>query len=385
MNKEHKSNKAKTVKNWIFQVLVLIAIVIAIIVLLSSSSSKALIILICLAVYVLYIINEFISHTSKFLCKKKSTQSCKNYMRTLFSTEPKVLFTCNCFHYDIYTKNESTTKEKVISFSTSEEMSYYSCRDISGLFMLNCDKEKVEKKKYIKLHLASEINFADELTFVDHESQKTIFYTDNRMRDEFMEFEEKRYIPGFEELAMITLNEEEPCSVHFGWFFLFTIIPFAEFYKLYIESLCIHQDFTIRKILSTRKDLNSPEIAKEYQNLNPRLNLIVNNYNFSPSDFCHVNINLKLSDPTQEELEKAKQYKSKVPKYELSNEGRVVDNPEYRNYDKNAPPIGVKPGDEKATKEEIDNFQNNNSQQGLKVDTGNIVSNLNSDAKENFN
>ena len=62
-------------------------------------------------------------------------------------------------------------------------MPYYSSRDISGLFILNCQKEVVQNKAYIQLELLEEINFADNISYMDYENVKNDFYMRNRPRD----------------------------------------------------------------------------------------------------------------------------------------------------------------------------------------------------------
>ena len=42
---------------------------------------------------------------------------------------------------------------------------YYSERDVSGLFYLNCDKAMVKQKRFIKLKLKEESNFSDRSYF----------------------------------------------------------------------------------------------------------------------------------------------------------------------------------------------------------------------------
>ena len=61
---------------------------------------------------------------------------------------------------------------------------------------------------------------------------------------------------------LVKIDAEDPKSVNFGLFFVFTIITFVEFYKLYINSFCVYQKFKIRKIVSTRYDLNMDQYAQ---------------------------------------------------------------------------------------------------------------------------
>ena len=139
---------------------------------------------------------------------------------------------------------------------------------------------------------------------------------------------------------LVKLTVNEPCMVNFFFFFLFTILTFAEFYVIYVDSFCIYQKFKVRKIVSTRYDLNQPV----YQIYIPQLNLINNQYQYEQEYYNYLNQSYQLQLPSQEELEAAKQYQNKVPDYQVSSfEGGlqskvVVDNPGYSNYNLNEAP-----------------------------------------------
>lgn len=65
-----------------------------------------------------------------------------------------------------------------------------------------------------------------------------------------------RKITALNNFNLVCIRENEPCGISFFMFMVFTILPFAEFYKCYIISYCINQHFKIRKLISTRYDLN---------------------------------------------------------------------------------------------------------------------------------
>lgn len=269
---------------------------------------------------------EFTSHTSFFLCHKKSINSCYDFMKSMFSTPPVVEFTCKR-----YIRKKNGKKEK--TYTGSSEMSYYSSRDVSGLFKLDDDKATILKKKYIKIHLKKEINFADEITYLIYSRKKLIFSEKNYKLGEDIKIDENRYIPKFKEFTMVTIDDEDSCNVNIGWIILLTFLTLVEFYKIYVESLCIHQEFTIRKLISIF-DLNSPksqEIAIYYEKLVPKINLIVKEYSFSTNDYCYINKKYEVTLITEvEEKQAVLLYKNKIPKYDPSNDGRVInDVPEY--------------------------------------------------------
>ena len=69
---------------------------------------------------------------------------------------------------------------------------------------------------------------------------------------------------------LVKLHDKESCMINFFWFFIFTILTFAEFYKIYFDSCCVFQKFKVRKLISTRYDLNQPV----YQVFVPQIDLI---------------------------------------------------------------------------------------------------------------
>lgn len=375
MTKEHKSDKVKVCLHWFFQILCWGAIVGAVFIFLKNPKNKVLLLIICAAVYLLYLIIEFASNTSSFLCNIKSVKSCYNAMRELFKTPPVIEFNSESYHYDeLSVRGENVKvkkKKKIVTSTNREEMGYYSYRDVSGQFTLNKDEATIRKKKYIKFHLEYAIDFDHELSYMDYVDQFNLFKENNRYTDLCVDYDEKRYIPGFEELTMVKIGKEDPCFVHFFWFFLFTIIPFAEFYKIYVESLCIHQEFKIWKIISTRFDLNSPENAKVFQNLVPKLNLILTTYTFSSSDYYFVNNNFTVEDVTEKDKIRARQYRNKIPNYNINNVGTVIVKPKENSLANKANLKEKKGGEEEKNK--IDN--KDNSVQRINTNISNTNSN----------
>ncbi len=81
-----------------------------------------------------------------------------------------------------------------------------------------------------------------------------------------------RKITALNNFNLVCIRENEPCGISFFMFMVFTILPFAEFYKCYINSYCINQHFKIRKLISTRYDLNIDLYQYSYLHLMSRLN-----------------------------------------------------------------------------------------------------------------
>lgn len=163
-----------------------------------------------------------------------------------------------------------------------------------------------------------------------------------------MDFNETRTIPGLIHHNLVKIGQNDPCIVSFGWFTIFTLLTLVEFYKIYINSLFVYQKYKIRKIISTRYDLNQPVYEDKYSQLAPQLNLITQEYKYEPEAYNYMNPEINIDLPTKEELERAGQYKDKIPDYQISSghgtiqAGVIVDNPNYSNFE-NEPPQSFKP------------------------------------------
>ena len=160
-----------------------------------------------------------------------------------------------------------------------------------------------QKKNYfIKLQLSQKINFVDEGTIADYQRKQSDFISLYSF-DKFYDFNEKRYIPGVDEYLLVKICDEEPACVNFGLFYLFSLLTLGEFYKIYFNYFCLKQDYTIKKIISTRYNLNLEEFNLRYKNVNPVFNFIKIQYTFEPSDYNYLNKDYSL--PSQEEVENA--------------------------------------------------------------------------------
>ena len=361
------SNKSSETCGKVFQVLVLIAIIVYVLTFFIDFKIKSLYILIVLIIiYILYLISQFRSPTFSFLCNKTNTNGIKNTLSGLIKGNPTIEFYCECYHYVTTTVRYAPPKKgggrkggrgkqtarrggrrghhgvrhttrKVVSWRETSYFPYYSARDVSGLFELDNSREKAMGKVYIKLELTPEINFADELSYMDYENFRNNFYNRNRSRDQYMTYRETRSIPGLIPYNFVCIRDEEPCGINPFLFVLFTIIPLVELYKCYINSYCLEQSFKIRKLISTRYDLNQVNQEK-YQYLIPSINVPNQQCAFESDNYTYINNDYKIKQPTQNEISEAQKYKDKIPQYQcvsytsINNEikvGVVQDDPAY--------------------------------------------------------
>jgi hypothetical protein len=242
-------------------------------------------------------------------------------MSIYFRTPPIISWSCECYHYETHhytTTNDKgeiehhTTTEKVVTYTGSSAMTYYSSRDISGPFLLNCDEKNVNQKYYIKLELNDEVNFADSFTASDYLIQKNSFISAYKYRDAHFDFSERRYIPGLVEYNLVKIGKEDAGCINSYIFFIFTMLSFAELYKFYFNSKCVYQKFTIKKTISTRYNLNGPEYGIRYQKTIPSIDLINKQYYFRPSEYSYLNSSHKVDLPSKEEVENANKSKIKI-------------------------------------------------------------------------
>jgi hypothetical protein len=170
------------------------------------------------------------------------------------------------------------------------DLPYYSTKDVSGLFLLDVNQTVNKNKMFIKLHLLKEINFADEISYFDYLMQKDSFWRRNRFRDVHMDFHEKRNINGFNENNLVQICDTKPKCFHCGYYVLWTIIPFVQFYKRYIDSFCIHQSFKIRKLISTRYNLMNEQYVNQYSHMSPAININnqLHTYNSLHTGYCNL-------------------------------------------------------------------------------------------------
>ena len=323
-------------------------------------------------IYVVYLIIEFCSTTCSYLMHKSSNEAIYDRMQRIFSTHPEIIFHCECFHYQYRrTQDGRHYKERDTTYREDYSMPYYSSRDVSGLFLLNCDKEVVKNKSFIQLELWKEINFADNISYMDYEATRSDFYMRNRPRDYYMDYNEKRIIPNFTEYNLVSIGNQDSGLINIGIFVLATLLTCAELYKCFIDKKCVPQRFTVRKIISTRYDLNGPEYNARYQSFMPALDLQNQQYTYQPQEYNYLNNDYNPDLPTQEELERAGQYGDKIPNYEIENYtsfggdikvGVVKDDP--NNISKNES-NEIPPGCAEKDKEFIDQFAAKYGEEGL--------------------
>ena len=342
-----KDSKSFNFVTCLFQLLVWTSLIVVICAYNSSSINRIITISIFCSVYVIYIAMEFCSDVLKYICSKTNQSGIFEKLGQFYSSYPVIKFDCECYHYK-YQKvrglrrgrkgGVSMHSVRVISYKDTLIFPYYSGRDVSGLFYLNCDNP--ESKYYVQLEIEEEINFADTISYMDYEKTKDRFWRKNVFKDKLFYFKESRYLPDLEKEILVKINDSEPCLVNCFWYFIFTMLTLTEIYKFYFNSLCVKQKYKIRKLISTRYDLNQ----QIYNNFIPQIDVISRQQSYDENYYNYINNDYKLKLPTAEELEKSEKYKKNIPKYKLSKGGKeshagvIIDDPEILVFDSNKPP-----------------------------------------------
>ena len=335
--------------SWILQILVWLTLGLTIYFYVADISGKLGLLILFIVLYLLYLVIEYKSIVYSYLERVTTESGIYEKLAKFYRAHPVFEFYCDCYHYKTVTTRERNFKGRVRSVTRRVQVTthsekytfpYYSERDVSGLFYLDCDKAFINRKCFIQLDISDEINFADAISCKDYEDAKDRFWRRNRFRDKHFYFRESRKIPGLETENLVRIGNNVPCCANTTAYLVFTFIPFAEFYKLYYYSICHTQNYKIRKIVSTRYDLNQTV----YQNFIPQVDVISQQYNFPAADYNYLNNDYNLNIPSKEELEQAKKYQNNVPDYKISSGGGkihagvILDDPGYCSYNLNKPP-----------------------------------------------
>ena len=222
--------------SWIFQILVWVFLILMIVGFVSDGSTAFKVVFISLFAcsYITYISLEFCSTIAKFACNKLSESGICKVVGSYYRSYPVFKFYCECYHYEkrrtrvAYTHKgrtryrTKTVRVKITTHRETYEFPYYSERDVSGLFYLDCDRAYMNRKYYIQLYIDDEINFADAVSYMDYENAKDRFWRRNRFRDVHFYFKASRYIPGLVRDNLITITDNEPCCTSFFFSISFT-------------------------------------------------------------------------------------------------------------------------------------------------------------------
>ena len=225
-----------------------------------------------------YFISESIASTCCYLLHPTTGGDIYSFMQTMFYTPCHIEMHIQCYHFETrYIQDRDaqgnirtrTQEERVNTHSASERFYYISWRDISGRFVLDTGGAmNNEKLAFVKLHLNLGMDFANDGTQMDYERQKDSFKWRNN-RDTHMDYTEAKVMEGFIEHNLVRVSDFNPPYFGLAWYILAMCLTVVEFYKMYVDKFCITQEFTVKKIVSSKMDLNNPQNVVQYQQFFP--------------------------------------------------------------------------------------------------------------------
>ena len=257
---------------------------------------------------------------------KKDDIKLHELLNDLFCGKPNVVFNCSCYHYrsrDITyidakgNRQYGTELTTSITHTDSFTVPYHSVRDVSGPFVLNIEKAQLMQKDFIKLELQLDITWADTISHADYENYKSNFIKKNENYELYMDFFEKRILEGIKDYYFIKINDNCTYFINKFWYILSIFLTLSQYYKWYISSRCINQDYKIIKLLSTRYNLLQQE---GYSEMQPKIDLINKQYDYdlNQTAFCKDE---EIALPSLEEMKEAmNKYGPKLPNLVKVNE-----------------------------------------------------------------
>jgi len=244
-------------------------------------------------VYFIYICLEFNSLTFKYLEEFNSNSTIKNKMRHWMQLKPDISIEWDCYHYETqrFTETDSNGREhkttetvEVSSDRGTYDFNYFSCRDISGKFTLESNSCL---NSYIFLNITSNVEFADQETIEDYHKEL------NRIRsysskDDHFDLKEIKTISLLSENQIILTNKCCCCFLNICIFIVFILIGLGEIYKIFFYCMGSVKYFTVKKAISTRKDLGENEYSEKYYMQNPSIESPFGNIIFEPDSFIQT-------------------------------------------------------------------------------------------------
>ena len=254
--------------------------------------------------YIIHVINAGYCSINTYVRNKEDNATLSSKLNEYFSAYPIITSKVKNYHYQ--------ETKKIITSEDVTQYPYYSSRDISGLFNLNCSN-----KSYVMLEIRKEIYFADPLSYSDYINGKNALWLKNNGRDQQMGYFEDRTFGNYKQYHLLRIDGNSNNSfLNCGFYWALHLFGLGQIYNAYVNSICIRKVFTIRKVISTRHNLLLSNEAMKYDKFIPNIHLT---YNTFPSDKRNI-VTIKEEYPvlpfSQEQIDEANRYYGRfVPKY----------------------------------------------------------------------
>lgn len=142
----------------------------------------------------------------------------------------------------------------------------------------------------------------------DYERQKNEFINAHKNKEQLYEITEKRKIPGKKNLYKLNINKDRPSCCVFAFL---TFITLGELYNCSIGYYSRNSnhfnngrvDYKIIRTISSNENLNSTEYNNFYKQLDPKIDLGFQQYNYSSSKFTYLNPDYRRNLPYKEDNE----------------------------------------------------------------------------------
>jgi len=234
-----------------------------------------------LITYFAYLISSFgFSNTFSYLNHMNRGSTINLYVGKLFYTPLVCDFQIKCYHNERRTSTTttngktktSTNTVRVDTYNEIQSFKYMSWRDVSGPFNLNIQRViENPNNTFVKLKINYEMELADDGSKEDYEAQKQNIIERNRNRDLLYDFSEITKIKGHNTFNLVCLGDNPNPYVCSSLYILSALFGIVELYKKYVDQYCILQEFTIKKLISTRSDLNDPNLLGQYSSRMPKI------------------------------------------------------------------------------------------------------------------
>ena len=266
-----------------------------------------------------YVINIFFHCCSpiyKYLGNKVDNKGIYDIMKEYFKAAPRIELKTESYHMSS-SGGKHKSRHKVVTYTYKEDFKYYSFKDVSGLFLLDIPNRS--SIHYIQLQVINEINFADSISYADYRQRKVEIYNENKNRDTCISYMEQRTYDNYKRFNLIKLDGGDMCFFQKWIYVIFILLTLGWIYDIIFNCYCIQQNFTVRKLVSTRYNLLDKEHSVQYNSLKPTLSIQSNVYTYDEEETGIIYESNKMAPPSVDDIERAKLYEKEIPKYIATN------------------------------------------------------------------
>lgn len=261
--KKDNTHVKENIRGWIIQVLLWLTMVGGI--LLIIFLRQFFLMAICDIIYFIHIIYAGFTSINRYLRNKDDDNvTLFSKLNEYFTSSPVITSTVKNYHYQ--RNKQIFTSEDITQYP------YYSSRDISGLLTLNCNN-----KSYVMLEIKKEIYFADPLSYSDYINRKNELWLKNNGKDQYKGYLEDRSFMNYRQYHLLRIDGKMPNQLlSCGYYWLAHFFGVGQIYNTFVDCICIHKVFTIRKVISTRHNLLLSNEAIKYDKIIPSVHLTNN-------------------------------------------------------------------------------------------------------------